>query len=228
MIIAVHQPNYLPYLGYFHKMAQCDLFVLLDDVQLGTRSYTQRVKIRMSGGDTWLTVPVLTKDRPNQPINEVEIDNTQTWGKRHWKSLIHSYHKTRHFSRYSDFLEEIYKKEHPYLGEFNELLIQYLVNELDICTKIVKASSLKVNGQGSDRIINICQALGGDTYLSGKSGKDYLDEKKFAEAGIALQYQIFEHPIYPQLHGEFLAYMSIVDLLFNCGAESRSILLKQR
>lgn len=227
MIVAVHQPNYLPYLGYFHKMAHCDVFVLLDDVQFARRSYTQRVKIKTPNGDRWLTIPVLTKDKRDQRINEVEIDNTQAWGKKHWKSLLHSYRQASYFSMHSDFFEGIYAREYHQLGGLNECLIRYLADELKISTSIVRASSLNVKGKRTERIINICKALGGDIYLSGISGRNYLTEEKFTEAGIQLQYQDFQHPIYPQLHDEFLPYMSVVDLLFNCGDESRYILLGQ-
>lgn len=225
MIVAVHQPNYLPYLGYFHKMARCNVLVLLDNAQLGTRSYTQRVKIRSSNGDTWLTVPALVKDRHGQRINEVEIDNTQAWQKKHWKTLLQSYGKASWFARYSGFFEEIYQSEHHLLGQLNERLIRYVAEMLEISTQIVPESSLSVCGTGTERIINICRTLDADIYLSGQGGKNYLEEERFVESGIQLCYQSFEHPIYPQLHGEFLPYMSIIDLLFNCGDESRNILL---
>lgn len=225
MRVAVHQPNYLPYLGYFHKMAQCDVFVLLDNVQFGTRPYTQRVKIKTAHRDSWLTVPVLSKNKHGQRIHEVEIDNNQPWRKTHWKSMQQNYAKAPYFSQYRDFFEEFYTREHQRLGQFNEFLIRYLAGKLEISTRLVPESSLHVAGEETDRIINICQALGADTYVSGKSGRDYLDEEKFVKANLQLQYHDFQHPVYPQLYGKFLPYMSVVDLLFNCGNNSRDILL---
>lgn len=225
MIVAVHQPNYLPYLGYFHKMAQCDVFVLLDNVQFGTRPYTQRVKIKTPQGESWLTVPVLTKNKHNQRIHEVEIDHNQTWRKTHWKSLQQNYAKTPYFSHYRDFFEALYASEHCWLGQLNERLIRYLADKLEISVPLVLESSLRVTGEETERIINICQALGADTYLSGKSGRAYLNEARFEQAGLQLQYQDFQHPVYPQPYGEFLPYMAVVDLLFNCGDKSRDILL---
>lgn len=227
MRVALHQPNYLPYLGYFHKMAHCDVFVLLDDVQFAKRSYTQRVKIRTEDGEAWLTVPVLTRKKRFQLICEVEIDAAKAWEKKHWKSLVQSYRKASCFAAYRDFFEGIYAQQHVRLGELNERLIRYLAGELGISTRIVKSSSLRIMGSRTPRIISICEALGGDSYLSGKSGRLYLDEVKFAEARIRLHYQDFQHPVYPQLHGEFRPYMSAVDLLFNCGDKSREILLAQ-
>lgn len=221
MKVTIHQPNYLPYLGYFHKMAQCDVFVLLDDVQFMKRSYTQRVKIKAASGDLWLTIPVFTKNRRSQIINEVEIDTTQPWERKHWKTLVQSYNKARYFSVYSEFFEAVYESKHQNLGEFNEHMILKLAAELDIHTRLIKASSLGVSGVRTEKIIGICKALGGDIYLSGTSGVHYLEEEKFHEAGIRLEYQEFQHPIYPQLHGGFEPNLSVVDLLFNCGRESK-------
>ena len=227
MRVAIHQPNYFPYLGYFHKMANCDVFVILDDVDFAKRSYTQRTKISTPTGEAWLTIPVLTKDRGEQRISDVEIDNTQPWARKHWRTLLHSYQQARHFSSYSDSLAGTYEGEHRWLAELNVSLIRRVADLLGVATPLVKASSLKVEGKRTDRIIDICRKLGADGYVSGKSGRDYMDEGKVAEANILLYYQDFQHPVYQQVHGEFKYYMSILDLLFNCGEKSGQILLKQ-
>lgn len=208
-------------------MANCDLFVILDDVAFTKRSYTQRTKISTPAGEAWLTIPALTKDRGEQRISDVEIDNKRPWARKHWRTLLHSYQQAPHFSSYTDFLAGTYEGEHRWLAELNVSLIRHVADLLGVATPLVKASSLNVEGKRTDRIIDICRTLSADGYVSGKSGRDYLDEGRFAEANIRLYYQDFQHPVYQQVHGEFKYYMSILDLLFNWGEESGQVLLKQ-
>lgn len=224
MIVAIHQPNYLPFLGYFHKMSKCDLFVLLDNVQYVKRYYIQRVKIKTPTGADWLGVPVLNHGRYDQLINATEIDQTQSWRERHWKTLSFNYAKAPFFDRYTAFFQDAYVRRWEKLGDLNEYLIRYLTAELGIKVELVKASQLNTQGQSNELLISICKEVGATTYLSGNGARDYLAPEKFANAGIELTFDDFKHPVYPQQHGEFVSYLSTVDLLFNCGPESLSIL----
>ena len=224
MIVSVHQPHYLPWLGYFDKMASSDAFVFLDMVQYKRREFQNRNKIRTGDGWVWLTVPVISKGRYNQRIYEVAIDNTINWQSSHWGKIKTDYDKAPYFKDYSDFFEEVYTNKWDRLTKLNIYVIKYLLACLDIDTPLYLESDLETKTQGTERIIQICKKLGADTYLSGVGGKVYLDEAKLARAGINLEYQDFHHPQYQQQYPGFEPYMSVIDLLFNHGKDSLKIL----
>ena len=224
MRVAVQQPQYIPWLGYFHKIASSDLFVLLDTVQYKKREFQNRNRIKTPSGPLWLTIPVLSKGHHLQKINEVKIDNQERWREIHLHSLERNYARAPYFKKYSDFLDEIYKREWTHLSEINIATIKYLVKALEINTPIILESKIGTNKTSTARVIEICQSVGADIYLSGQGGKDYIDENLFARSGIKLEYQEFVHPVYPQLHDSFIPYLSALDLLFNCGPEARLIL----
>ncbi|MCZ6677020.1 MAG: WbqC family protein [Candidatus Poribacteria bacterium] len=224
MIVSVHQPQYLPWLGYFDKIDRSDLFVFLDNVQYKKREFQNRNRIRTPSGDVWLTVPVQTKGRYNQPIREVHIDNTADWRKKHWQSIAHSYQKAPHFSAYKDALELLYHSTWEKLDVLNQFCVRLLMKRLNILTPVVLESELDVSSTRTERIIEICQQVGASTYLSGAGGQAYIDTDRFGEAEIELVYQHYSHPVYPQIHDGFVPYMSVIDLLFNCRGESLRIL----
>jgi len=229
MIISVHQAQYLPWLGYFHKIFSSDAFVFLDDVQYKKREYQNRNRIRAKDRWIWLTVPVTADRNPYPVFSDVYVDNSQDWARSHWKSLYLNYAKAPYFERYSGFFEGLYRKEWRRLLDLNIEIVSYLNSVLGIEKPVRLSSELDIKTQKTERILDICEALGADTYLSGGGGRDYLDEEKFRKAGIRLVYQDFEHPVYRQLHmkdeKDFLAEMSIVDLIFNHGPGSMDILL---
>ena len=231
MIIAIHQPQYLPWLGYFDKVERSDFFVFLDDVQFKKNEWQNRNRIKTaqegssecpSQGWQWITVPVLHKF--GQKINEVKIDNGENWRRKHLNALETNYTKAPHFTEYCDFLKESYGKEWDNLSELNIYFVEYLMKALGIKTPLIKSSTLKVCGEKTDRLVNICKVLEGDTYLSGVGAKDYLEAEKFERQGLKVIFQDFHHPVYPQLYGEFIPNLSAVDLLFNCGSESLKII----
>lgn len=227
MILSAHQPNYLPYIGFFHKIANCDIFAIWDTVQFvkrGTFGWMGRNRIKTRNGWLWLTVPILTKGKYKQLIIDTYINNDIPWQRKHWHSIYLNYHKARYFNKYSDFFEELYKKRWNKLAELSEAIIDYTVDKLKIKTKIIKCSSLRLNSHGTNLIIDVCKKTGADAFLSGKHGKDYLEVKKFRENNIKLIYQNFKHPHYKQLYGPFIENMSIIDLLFNEGENSAKIL----
>lgn len=225
MIVSVHQPQYLPWLGYFDKILKSDIFVFLDNVQYKKREFQNRNKIRAKNGWLWLTVPVITKSLFYQKISEVKIDNTQHWQKEHWETIKMYYRSSKYFENYKDFFEKSYNQEWTKLTDLNVTIIKYLLECLEIKIPLLFESELGINGEATERIINICKKLNADTYLSGIGGKDYLDEELMKKEKIKLIYQDFKHPEYPQVYPGFELYMSAIDLLFNGGPESKKILM---
>ncbi|MFA5373695.1 MAG: WbqC family protein [Candidatus Omnitrophota bacterium] len=228
MILSVHQPQYIPWLGYFDKIAKSDGFVFLNEVQYKDREFQNRNKIRTSAGWIWLTVPVVTKGLGRQKISEVRIDNSSAWQRKHGQSLKAGYGKTAFFERYFPFFEYIYKTRFESLAHLNTEIIKYILGELGLSRKLYQDTDLDIRSQRTDRIVEICRKLKADTYFSGSGGRQYLEEDKFSGSGIELRYQEFTHPIYNQQFSAqnkgFLPYMSIIDLLFNEGPNSKCIL----
>ena len=229
MIVSVHQPQYIPWLGYFRKIAHSDAFVFLDCVQYKSREFQNRNKIRNPKGWMWLTVPVVSKGKGRQRIGECLIDNELPWARQHWHALQSCYGKAEYFNRYASFFEETYAKEWVRLAELNVHITRYLLEQFSICVPLYFESELDSKSTKTERIIDICVKLKADAYLSGLGGKEYLQEEKFLQAGIRLEYQQFTHPRYHQQFmakvDDFIPYMSALDLLFNEGPGSREILL---
>ena len=223
MIVAIHQPNYIPGLGYFHKMAKTDVLVLLDNVQYSKNNYTNRNRIRSREGWSWLTVPVCSSGHFGQPICEVETMDGD-WEAQHWKRLVQEYGRSAHFRQYEAKLQPIYARRRSSLAEFNCELIDFVRVSLGLETRIVKASQIAAQGQSTDLLLALCTELGATTYLSGQGGKKYLEIEKFERAGIVVQFQEFSHPRYDQVGEEFVPNLTVLDLLFNAGARSGQIL----
>lgn len=229
VIISVHQPHYLPWLGYFDKIDRSDVFVILDKVQYKKREFQNRNRVKTAGGVKWLTAPVVTRGRYLQTTGEVEIDNSEDWRASHLRTLELNYRRAPHFDPlYGALAELLNRNEWRLLAELNTAMLRFFMEELGIGTPIRFESELGAPGEKTERIVNICRALGADAYLSGAGGRDYLDEAAFADAGLRLTYQDYEHPEYPQLHGAFEPYMAAVDLMFNAGAASLDIIRSGR
>jgi len=221
--VSIHQPNYLPWLGFFHKMALCDVFVLLDDVQFPrNKSYCSRVKIKTSNGPYWLSIPVKEK-RAKKKINEIEIVTEEDWRNIHWRTLKFSYKNAPYFSKYAEFFENVYNKEWRKLIDVNVTFIKLIKNILGIKTKLIFSSEISdPELKGANKIFNILDALNAEIYISGKGegAQRYINLEEFKEKQIKLIYQNFKHPIYKQLFGTFKEGLSIIDFIFNCGHES--------
>lgn len=215
MIVAIHQPNFMPWLGYFDKLMQADVFVLLDNVPFSKNSYQNRVKIKSNQGEQWLTVPVLTKGRFGQLTCDVPINNTIRWQKSHLATLRTNYRRAPQYEHVMALLEPFYNKDATNLTDFNLVLLKAILHYLRLPTKLVLASSLAAEGNGSELLLKLVQAVGGDIYLSGPSGHDYLDISIFHQVGVRVQFQQFQHPVYPQLYGDFLPGLSTIDLMMN-------------
>lgn len=226
MVVTIHQPEHLPWLGFLDKASQADLFVLLDHVQYRKRYFQNRNRIRSSEGFIWLTVPVLVKGRYTQAINQVVVNNegAPRWREKCFNSLVHCYRKAPFFARYAGFFEDLYRRQWERLVDLNETIIRYLLQAFSIQVPLVRSSELGTNEQKGDLVLEICQKVGATTFLSGISGQEHLDMKRFSAQGVAVRVQEFHHPIYRQLHEPFLPCMSGIDLLFNHGPESSDIL----
>jgi hypothetical protein len=226
MILTAHQPSYLPWLGFFSKMVKSDIFVYLDTVSYSKWDWSSRNKIRTHEGWMWLTIPILTGGKSNQIFTEVKIDNTQQWARKHWKSISMNYSQAPFFSLYENFFRDVYSNEWKYLSELDEHITKFLMESLGIKIKFVKAStSLQLEGHKSSLVLDMCMKMKADVFIFGGEGKNYAKIENFENAGIKVIFQEYEHPVYPQIHGEFISNMSVIDLLFNCGPKSLDILL---
>jgi hypothetical protein len=226
MRIGILQPGYLPWLGFFEQMHKCDLFVIYDDVQYDKNGWRNRNRIKTATGAQWLTVPVQIRFEQQPLINDVLIDNTSNWSKKHLASIRQNYSNALFYKQYIHLFEETYSTEWTYLVDLDMHFIVHIAKLLGIDTnKIVRSSSLSITGDRIERLISICRHFNADTFYEGAAGRDYIDENIFKSAGIGLEFQDYRHPVYKQLYGDFIPYMSVIDLLFNCGEKSLSIIM---
>jgi len=228
MKVSVHQPQYLPWLGYFDKIINSDIFVFLDCVQYKHREFQNRNRIRTQKGWMWLTVPVITHNAREQLVSQTKINNAFPWQRRHLNAIKNSYGKTPYFEKYFPFFENIYNKKWDRLIELNLTIINYILCQLRVKTNIMFESDIKTSSTGTNRIIEICKKINADTYLSGIGGKNYLKQELFTKENISLEYKTFKHPVYDQINTssaeQFQPFMSIIDLIFMYGEKSREIL----
>lgn len=215
MIVSIHQPNLFPWLGFFDKMAQADVFVLLDNVPFTKGGYQNRVQIKTPAGPSWLTVPVLTKGRLGQSTLEVQINTTVAWQRIHLRSLTAAYGATPGFTKIMPRLRELYSRHFSKLVDFTIPGILLLKELLGIRTPIVRASDLGLEGSGSQLLCEIVKRLGGKIYLSGPTGRNYVDTSLFESYGIQVRYQEFQSFEYPQRFGAFIPGLSSLDYLAN-------------
>jgi len=219
LIVAIHQPQYLPWLGYIDKMRRADVFCFLDNVQYKKNDWQNRNRIKTAQGWQWLTVPV--HYRFPQKINEVSINNSVKWRQKHLQALISNYSRTPFFKDFIRLFEQVYSENWESLCELNILFAERLGHAIGLRQiSVVKASDYTLRDDPTDRLIDICRALQADTYLSGQDGVKYMNLERFEQNGIRVVVQDFRHPVYPQAFKGFQSHMSAVDLLFNCGPKS--------
>ena len=224
--VVIHQPDFLSYAGFFHRLLHADLYIALDHVQFvnGTsRSWTHRDKIKTPRGEQWLTVGVRKAPR-DSAINTIELSATD-WRVKNLNLLRENYRQAPHFEPVFAEIEKLYAIPCSRLAEFNLASIDMLLRMFDISIPIVPSSSLQPAGHRNELLVDILGKVGATHYLSGVGARDYFDPAPFAAAGIDVVWQDFRHPEYHQLHGAFVPYLSSIDMLFNCGIErSREIL----
>lgn len=222
--LVVLQPGYLPWLGYFDQLRRADVFAHYDDVQFDKHGWRNRNRIKTPSGPLWLTVPVRHSGQGKPRINEISIDDTSKWAKKHLASLKQYYAKAPYTARYLPELEELLHRTWPNLAELDIAIIAVMARWLNLEAPVVRTSELGIGGVQSERLIALCRHFGANSYLSGDAASDYLDVELFAQNGIEVVWQRFQHPVYAQQHGEFVPYLSTIDLLFNCGDDSARIL----
>ena len=215
MVVTIHQPAYIPWLGYFEKIKNSDVYIYLDTVQFEKRGFSHRNKIKSSNGPIWLTVPVKTKGHRNCTIRDILIDNTQDWKKRHLKTIFTSYKKAEWFNLLYPKLERLYQDQHDYLSDLAYAHLLFWLSELRINTQVIRSSELLVHSKKSDLILELCVKMRASRYISGTLGRNYINESDFERHSIAIEYQDYKYPNYSQLFGEFIPNLSVVDFWMN-------------
>jgi WbqC-like protein family len=215
--VAVHQPEHLPWLGYLDKARKADCFVFLDTVAFKKNYFENRNRIRTPQGWAWVNAPVLTKGRFGQSFLEVELNNRTRWKEVYFRTLQQNYSRTPYWKEYEPALKEIFDRSWTLLVDLNLTLIRFLWDAFSIATPVLRASDLGAEGKKSELLLDICRKTDASVYLSGPSGKDYLQEPLFQAAGIQVEYHEFRHPVYTQAFKPFLPGMASIDLLLNEG-----------
>ena len=219
MKVAIHQVNYLPWLGFFNKLKQVDKFVMYDIAKYIKNDIHNRSKIRTKEGWIYLTVPIEKKGH-TKPLYQVLISNKNDWRTKHWKSLVLNYSKADYFDSYKYFFEKLYKTKFDNLYKLNKEIVIYLLKEFGISVELIETTNLSLNMElkSTDMLLEILKQVGATTYVSGVGSKSYLEENKFKD--IKLIYHNFKHPIYKQSYLGFEPYMAAIDLLFNKGEKA--------
>lgn len=223
MRVGIIQSCYIPWRGYFDFIDDVDLFIFHDDLQYTKGDWRNRNKIKTPRGLVWVIVPVHYKST-SQLICETIIDYSQRWIKKTINQMADNYQTSPYFKTYSDEFFNILNQKYETISQLNININNWIMQTLNIKTEIRISSEFHPVGSKTDRLIDILKKVGATSYLSGPSAKDYIEVEKFKEAGIGLEYKVYEYQEYPQLHGPFEPHVSVLDLLFNCGPDSRKYL----
>lgn len=228
MLVAIQQPEHAPWLGFFHKMANVDMYVYLDNVQFKKRYFENRNKIRTKTGWEWIVVPVRVKGAGAQVLSEVVILDDHRWKRKYMGRLLNSYRHSPYAGALLEWITYAWLSgDHAMLVDLNLSFIEHMRSLFCIETPTVRASSLATDDvAGSDLILALCRAVGATTYLSGPDGRTYLETAEFERCGIDVHYHDFQHPRYEQMHGEFMSHMSVIDVLANMDVQLLSHLLR--
>jgi len=221
--VAIHQPHYLPWLGYLAKWAEADLFVFLDTVQFEKNGWQNRNRIKTAAGPQWLTVPV--RAQLGMSITDVAIDISQPWARRHLRAIELAYGRAAAWARYGDDIRAFYAQPWHALAGLAVANARWLARTVGIATPSRLASELTVTATDpTERLVELCRAVGATTYLAGRDGVQYMDLKRFRHAGLEVRAQAYEHPTYSQLHGAFVPFLSGLDLVLTNGPDALTIL----
>jgi hypothetical protein len=216
VILTAHQPVYLPWLGLFHKIALAERYCIFDVAQYQTKDFNNRNKIKTQAG--------ASKNHYEKRIADVRIVN-DGWNRKHVKSIELAYKKAPYFEQYFPPLREILATPYELLTDLNTAMLELFLRQLGIAIPIVRATDYALEGTKSDLVLDMCLKLGADRYVFGAQGRNYADVDAFEKAGVRPYFQAYEHPVYPQLHGTFEPFMSVIDLLYNVGPESLNVLM---
>ena len=230
-VITIHQPEHLPWLGFFNKIAKADIFVILDNVQFEKNYFQNRNKIMGTNGVQWINIPTSTKGHMDSNLSRMKISVdgvNRKWKDKYLRTIRMSYGKHPYFSMVFPVLEHAINLDTEYLCEINMSIIRGFAERLDIRPDYVRASEMDLDGAKSDLILDICKKAGADVYIAGSSGRDYLDVERFREAGITVKYNDYKHPVYEQRKAkEFQSHLAALDLFMNCGwDEGKRVLME--
>ena len=224
-LVVVHQPDFLPWLGFFDRLLRADLYVALDCVQYINRGWMHRDRIKTPLGPQWLSLSVKKSPR-GTPMREIRLSEEAQWRDGNLALIRQNYRSAPFVDDLMPHLETLYRLPTMSLVEFNLASIGMLMDQFDINTQLIMASSLSPQGKGNDLIVDILRRVGATHYLSGEGARAYFEPGPFAAAGIEVVWQDFEHPVYPQMHGAFVPMLSAIDMLFNCGVKRARELLR--
>ncbi len=221
--VCIHQPDFAPWLGFFDRLIDADVYVVFDDAQFLRRGWHHRDKILGPQGTQWLTVPVLKKGRYHQEIRDVKIDESTNWRRKHLQTLASVYGNRPGFESTHRQITEIYDRQHERLIDLNMDLISWLLKALDIEVQICMSSEFGIESTSTSRLVELTQALGGTTYISGLGAKNYLDEEAFRQQNIEVRWQEFLHPTWDQGQSTFLSMLSTLDTLYQGATQTKML-----
>lgn len=224
-IVSIHQPNYIPWLGYFYKIAQADIFVFLDDVQFSNQGMQNYHYIKTPQGPFRLKIPV--KKTFGENINQVLINNDLDWRKKHLKTIEVNYRRSKYFEEVFNDLELLFKSDYNSIADLDRFIIEFVCKKFGIYTKLINSSELNINSHKEEKILDICDTLNCKIYYSGTGAKVYQDEDNFGLRGIELRYSKFQPFEYPQLWGAFQVNVTVLDYLMNCGYDWDNVMRHQ-
>ncbi len=227
MKAVILQPSYIPWRGYFHQIIRADIFVFLDDVQYDRRGWRNRNRIKTAHGSKWLTIPVHSKGvQVNKtPIKDIQISWERDWSNEHWRKIETAYHRAPFFNQVGSMLYDYYQAHPQYLADFTIELTTAIANYLGIInTQFTRSSCLLSTGNKTDKLISILQIIGADQYLTGPSARNYIEEAKFADNHITLEYMKYDYREYSQLYPPYDPQVSIIDLLFMMGQDALQLI----
>lgn len=220
MKVVISQPMFFPWVGMFEQIRLSDVFVYYQDVQFSKGSFTNRVQIKTAQGVKWLTVP-LENVSLGQAIDEVKVNDSTNWRKQHLDFLKQAYAKAPYCKQMLALVESVYSRKVESIGMLSRLSQDVCCEYygLDVGRRFIDVRKLEIKGASSQRVLDVVKALKGDRYITGLGARNYLDHQLFEEAEILVEYMKYEKAVYPQLHGEFTPYVSILDLIANVGKE---------
>ncbi len=222
--LVVLQPSYLPWVGFFDQVRRCDQFIFYDDVQYDKHGWRNRNRIKTAQGPAWLTVPVRTRGRMGQPICEVDVSHETPWARKQIKSIEEAYARAPHRQPYLAELAALLTRPWERLADLDIAATELLCSWFGLKRPMHRSSQLGIGGDRNERLLALCQHFKADHYLSGAAARSYLDLALFEANGIRVEFQDYRHPVYAQQHGDFLPYMSALDLVLNVGKDCATVL----
>ena len=229
-LVAIHQPNFLPWLGYFDKIRRADIFIVLDDVQFQKTgaTWSNRVQMLIAGVPAWVTMPIVRAYHGTRTISEMEIDDRSPWRDKLLRTVDLNYRRAPFFGTVYPWLASLIRLRTKSLLEYNLHAIRETLEAIGLgAEKLVLSSGLSVQDRATDRLIALVRSVGGDGYLAGGGAQGYQEDELFGEAGLTLVKQSFQHPVYPQYSSStFVPGLSVVDGLMNCGFKGTAEMLQ--